>query len=76
MPQNVCIFEDKKFSNFFPLSLSQPVFDLRTGLSFLRHRLQEEFAGVAFEAICRDYLEPVVRARAPELAINDERLLP
>jgi UDP-N-acetylglucosamine diphosphorylase/glucosamine-1-phosphate N-acetyltransferase len=72
LPQNVCIFEDKKFSNFFPLSLSQPVFDLRTGLSFLRHRLQEEFAGVAFEAICRDYLEPVMRIRAPELALNDE----
>jgi len=72
LPRNVCIFEDKKFSNFFPLSLSQPVFDLRTGLSFLRHRLQEEFAGVAFEAICRDYLMPVVCARAPELAVNDE----
>lgn len=72
MPQNVCIFEDKKFSNFFPLSLTQPVFDLRTGMSFLRHRLQEEFAGVAFEAICREYLEPVVRVRAPELALNDE----
>jgi UDP-N-acetylglucosamine diphosphorylase/glucosamine-1-phosphate N-acetyltransferase len=72
LPQNVCIFEDKKFSNFFPLSLTQPVFDLRTGMSFLRHRLQEEFAGVSFEAICRDYLEPVVRVRAPELAVNDE----
>lgn len=72
MPQNVCIFEDKKFSNFFPLSLSQPVFDLRTGLNFLRHRLQEEFAGVAFEAICREYLAPVVRVRSPELAVNDE----
>jgi len=72
LPQNVCIFEDKKFSNFFPLSLTQPVFDLRTGMSFLRHRLQQEFAGVSFEAICRDYLEPVVRVRAPELAVNDE----
>jgi len=72
LPQNVCIFEDKKFSNFFPLSLSQPVFDLRIGFDFLRHRLQQEFAGVAFEAICREYLEPVVRLRAPELAVNDE----
>jgi UDP-N-acetylglucosamine diphosphorylase/glucosamine-1-phosphate N-acetyltransferase len=72
LPQNVCIFEDKKFSNFFPLSLSQPVFDLRTGMSYLRHRLQEEFAGVAFEAICRDFLAPVMRIRAPELAVNDE----
>jgi UDP-N-acetylglucosamine diphosphorylase/glucosamine-1-phosphate N-acetyltransferase len=72
LPQIVCIFEDKKFSNFFPLSLSQPVFELRTGMSFLRHRLLEEFAGGAFEAICRDYLEPVVRIRAPEMAVNDE----
>ena len=72
MPQNVCVFEDKKYSNFFPLSLSQPVFELRSGMYFLRHRLQEEFAGVAFEAICRDYLAPAVRVRAPELAVNDE----
>jgi UDP-N-acetylglucosamine diphosphorylase/glucosamine-1-phosphate N-acetyltransferase len=72
LPHNVCIFEDKKFSNFFPLSLSQPVFDLRIGLNYLRYRLQEEYAGVAFEAICRDYLEPVVKLRGPELAVNDE----
>ena len=72
MPHNVCIFEDKKFSNFFPLSLSQPVFELRIGLSFLRHRLQEEFAGVAFETICRDYLEQIMRLRAPDLRVNVE----
>jgi UDP-N-acetylglucosamine diphosphorylase/glucosamine-1-phosphate N-acetyltransferase len=72
LPHNVCIFEDKKFSNFFPLSLSQPVFDLRIGLNYLRYRLQEEFAGVAIEVICRDYLAPVVKLRGPELAVNDE----
>jgi UDP-N-acetylglucosamine diphosphorylase/glucosamine-1-phosphate N-acetyltransferase len=72
LPHNVCIFEDKKFSNFFPLSLSQPVFDLRIGLNYMRYRLQEEFAGVAIEVICREYLEPVVKLRGPELAVNDE----
>jgi UDP-N-acetylglucosamine diphosphorylase/glucosamine-1-phosphate N-acetyltransferase len=72
LPQNICIFEDKKFSNFFPLSLSLPVFELRVGLSYLRHRIQEEFAGVAIEVICRDYLEPIMRLRAPDLEVNIE----
>ena len=72
MPHNVCIFEDKKFSNFFPLSLSHPVFDLRIGLSSLRARLQMEFAGVTFEVICREYLAPIVQLENAELTVNTE----
>lgn len=72
MPHNICIFEDKKFSNFFPLSLSHPVFDLRIGLGSLRSRLQEAFAGVTFEVICRDYLAPIVQLENPKLAVNTE----
>lgn len=72
MSQSVCIFEDKKFSNFFPLSLSQPVFDLRIGMRFLRARLQEEFAGVSVQVILRDYLAPVFVLRSPEIEVNVE----
>jgi UDP-N-acetylglucosamine diphosphorylase/glucosamine-1-phosphate N-acetyltransferase len=72
LPRNICIFEDKKFSNFFPLSLSMPVFDLRIGLSFLRSRIQDEFADAEFSVICRDYLESVVELRAPGLVINSK----
>lgn len=71
MPQNICIFEDKKFSNFFPLSLSQPVFDLRIGVGTLRVRLQDAFAGVSLHLLCREYLAAVTRVKSPDVAVNE-----
>ncbi|MEJ2722200.1 MAG: putative sugar nucleotidyl transferase [bacterium] len=67
----VCIFEDKKFSNFFPLSLSQPVFDLRIGFQNLRIRLQDEAGGDKVGVLCRDYLAPLVKLRTPEATVNE-----
>jgi hypothetical protein len=67
----VCIFEDKKFSNFFPLSLSQAVFDLRIGASSLRMRLQLEVAAERVGVLCRDYLAPVMATREPDIPVND-----
>lgn len=70
MSLNVCIFEDKKFSNFFPLSLSRPVFDLRMGMSFLRARLQEAIGQASFDVICRQYLEETVKLSIGEIPVN------
>jgi len=69
--QFVCIFEDKKFSNFFPLSLSQPVFALRIGTRTLSDRLQTDSGAEAFGVLCRDYLAPLVAAKEPEITVND-----
>jgi UDP-N-acetylglucosamine diphosphorylase/glucosamine-1-phosphate N-acetyltransferase len=67
----VCVFEDKKFSNFFPLSLSQPVFELRIGFHSLRLRLEQEIDADKRGALCRDYLAPALRLRDPEIVVND-----
>jgi len=72
VPHTVCIFEDKKYSNFFPLSLSQPVFDLRSGFHTLRSRMQDEFAGVELHALCRDYLADITRIKTPNVQVNAE----
>ena len=72
MAHTLCIFEDKKFSNFFPLSLSQPVFDLRSGFHTLRSRMQDEFAGLELHAICRDYLADITRIKTPDVQVNVE----
>jgi UDP-N-acetylglucosamine diphosphorylase/glucosamine-1-phosphate N-acetyltransferase len=72
VPHSVCIFEDKKFSNFFPLSLSQPVFDLRIGAGTLRSRMQDEFSDVSQSVLCRDYLAPVTRIKTPDVGVNEE----
>jgi UDP-N-acetylglucosamine diphosphorylase/glucosamine-1-phosphate N-acetyltransferase len=71
LPQIVCIFEDKKFSNFFPMSLSQPVFDLRVGTGTLRSRLQDEFAEATFTVLCREYLAPLTRIRLRGVTVNE-----
>lgn len=65
-----CIFEDKKFSNFFPLSLGQPVFDLRIGGWTLRERLQIDL-GSDVGVLCREYLGPVLARKEPEVTVND-----
>jgi UDP-N-acetylglucosamine diphosphorylase/glucosamine-1-phosphate N-acetyltransferase len=67
----VCVFEDKKFSNFFPLSLSQPVFELRLGFHCLRTRLEQEAGAEGRGALCREYLAPALRLRDPGLAVNE-----
>jgi UDP-N-acetylglucosamine diphosphorylase/glucosamine-1-phosphate N-acetyltransferase len=67
----VCVFEDKKFSNFFPLSLSQPVFELRIGGRNLRARLQLDSGTTKFGVLCRDYLSPLMTLREPGIMVNE-----
>jgi UDP-N-acetylglucosamine diphosphorylase/glucosamine-1-phosphate N-acetyltransferase len=66
----VCIFEDRAFHRFFPLSLAQPVFDLRVGAGTLRSRWAGADAKSQFGVICRDYLADVVRLASPGLPVN------
>lgn len=56
----LCIFEDDRFANFFPLSLSQPVFELAIGTHTLRSRLVEEIGPEAVLLVCRPYLSAVI----------------
>ncbi len=71
MPHRVCIFEDKRFGNFYPLSLSQPVFDLRVGSGTLRSRLREACSAVPMTVICREYLAEITRIKTPDVAVNE-----
>ncbi|MFQ5512520.1 MAG: putative sugar nucleotidyl transferase [Candidatus Krumholzibacteriia bacterium] len=66
-----CIFEDKKFSNFFPLSLSQPVFELRIGGRNFRERLEVEAGAAKNGVLCRDYLAPLVGLKYEGLMVNE-----
>jgi UDP-N-acetylglucosamine diphosphorylase/glucosamine-1-phosphate N-acetyltransferase len=67
----ICIFEDKKFSNFFPLSISQPVFELRIGFNNFRRRLQDELEADKVGVLCREYLAPVFALKEPGLMVNE-----
>ncbi len=71
MVKLVCVFEDKKFSNFFPLTLSRPVFELRIGFQNLRLRLIQEIEAEKVAVLCRDYLAPAMTALDPSVSANE-----
>lgn len=60
LPQNLCIFEDDRFPNFFPLSLDESVFDLRIGTQTLRKRLVYEINPENLLLVCRPYMAAVL----------------
>lgn len=72
----LCIFEDKKVENFYPLTLTRPVYDLRCGISALWEKTLKvisEDGGVNKENIhlfCRSYLAPIVAQRMGVSRVN------
>lgn len=53
MANRLIIFEDSKFSNFHPLTLSRPVFSLRCGIDTLGEKLIRRFPGYSPAFSCR-----------------------
>lgn len=70
MSRTICIFEDARFIDFFPLSLAQPVFDLRVGAGTLRSRWVDGDPSARVHLICRDYLAEVLRLTAGAALVN------
>jgi len=68
---HTCIFEDKKHSNFLPLSLARPVFDLRIGCGTLRSRLLDGLSASEPALICREYLTGLTRVASPRTPVNE-----
>jgi len=68
---SICIFEDKKHSNFLPLALSRPVFDLRIGCGTLKSRLLDGLPGGVRSYICREYLAALAREATPRTPVNE-----
>ncbi|UCF06978.1 MAG: hypothetical protein JSV33_08170 [bacterium] len=56
VPSTLCIFEDERFPNFFPLSLDNPVFDLRIGTLTVLGRLLAELTPERLILLHRPYL--------------------
>ena len=61
-PSILCIFEDDRYRNFFPLALTRPVFDLSIGTHNLKNRLADEIDPQSLLLLCRPYLAAVLAA--------------
>ena len=74
---NIVVFEDGLHDNFYPLSLTRPVWELRSGLYTQKERLElllrissiRPDGGIHF--FTREYLAPAYREKYPQSRIND-----
>ena len=71
LDRNVFIFEDGKASNFNPLALTRPVFELICGMTTLWKDIVDRFyPGTDIHFICRDYLKASFQQKV-EARVND-----
>lgn len=66
----ICIFEDNKIDQFYPLTLSRPVYELVCGINTLRDKIERHFPGEKISLHCRKYLEESVKNQNPKIEIN------
>jgi len=57
----VCIIEDGKYSNLFPLTYFRPVYDLRCGIKTLFQKFEHHFEGCTLYRKTRNYLSDVLK---------------
>ncbi|HSD62361.1 MAG TPA: putative sugar nucleotidyl transferase, partial [Ignavibacteriaceae bacterium] len=67
---HICIFEDKLVDNFYPLTLSHPVYDLVCGMKTLREKILRYFPNAGCTLFCRKYLEDTVKQNNPGIEVN------
>lgn len=66
----LCIFEDKNFSQLEPLIYYRPVYDLVCGMRTLRSKIIDAYAGTEYSLHCRTYLEDFVKDKNHGLEVN------
>ncbi len=71
MAPNLCLFEDERFAQFHPLTLTRPVFDLRCGMASLREKIARQFENAQLFLFCREYLADAMREANPACRVNE-----
>ena len=66
----ICIFEDNKYAQLNPLSLTRPVFDLHCGMVSLKEKIIRQFPDDKIGLFCRNYLKDLVEQQNPSYSVN------
>ena len=66
----LCVFEDGKVANLYPMTMMRPVCELKCGHTLLWEKVARNFEGVKRCFFVRNYLAPVYRKKM-EGAVND-----
>ncbi|UCD64546.1 MAG: hypothetical protein JSW34_03670 [Candidatus Zixiibacteriota bacterium] len=70
MALTICLYEDKKYRNFFPLTYMRPVFALRAGMVPLFARTHRFFPDVTVSLACRQQLASILAATHKDYPVN------
>lgn len=71
MVPQLCLFEDERAAQFYPLTLTRPVFDLRCGMTLLYEKITRQFEHAPLHLFCRAHLADVVREAHPHARVNE-----
>jgi len=71
----ICIFEDEKYANYYPLTLLRPVFALRCGRTLLYEKIIRKFKNSLVSFFMRDSQINVFKEKTGVDSINDLSLL-
>jgi UDP-N-acetylglucosamine diphosphorylase/glucosamine-1-phosphate N-acetyltransferase len=67
----ICIYEDRRVADLFPLTLTRPATDLLCGLTTLGQKHTRHFGPDVVGYLCRSTLADWLRAREPRSPVND-----
>jgi UDP-N-acetylglucosamine diphosphorylase / glucose-1-phosphate thymidylyltransferase / UDP-N-acetylgalactosamine diphosphorylase / glucosamine-1-phosphate N-acetyltransferase / galactosamine-1-phosphate N-acetyltransferase len=67
---HICIFEDNKYSDFEPLMLSRPVYDLLCGTFTLKEKILNCFQIPDYSLHCRNYVQKITERQNPGIKVN------
>ena len=70
MKPKICLYEDDRFVDFFPLTHLRPVFSLRSGIVPLVRRVERYFENPDLCLCCRGALAPLVASELRDYPVN------
>ncbi|MCK4261504.1 hypothetical protein KAX00_00180 [bacterium] len=65
------IFEDEKYDQLYPLSLTRAVFELKCGITSLAEKIRRTYPANEISYFVRDYIAPTLKKRHPSDSVND-----
>ena len=71
---NLYVFEDQRFSDFFPISSTRAVFDIRFGQSTFLERIIKIFPEHSVSLIVRDEFKELVSELHANIAVNPDNI--
>ncbi len=70
MSTTICFYEDRRYRQFFPLTMIRPVYVLRAGMVELFRRAERYFEGSTPVFICREQVAPLLAEQYRDIPVN------